>query len=95
MRQLSFNYITPVKKAVEDVSKRIVVFIKPFGGKLYRVYTCPQLPPSIDVVLNKLCTHYHKGVWYFRIPDEETRLYVAAHLVNIDADHVFIEPDPL
>lgn len=57
----------------------VLVFMLPLKSRLFRVFKLPSgYPPDketeIEQVLTTICVRYHKGVWYFTIPDKETEI---------------------
>lgn len=96
MTTLNFN-----KAHFFDI-KDVMVFMQPLRSLLYRVFKLPtgyspEKEKEIEQVLNTICTRYHKGVWYFRIPNEETQnefdqifnlMGLAFIYVKLDADPV-------
>lgn len=76
VRHLNFDSI---KKFVSQCTWGIV-FAKPVGSKLYRVFQLPDLDlPEDDKneiiqTLNTICSRYHNGVWYFKLDEEDEQI---------------------
>lgn len=92
MNKLNFNAASHFD--IED----LIVFIKPLGSLLYRVCKLPTgYPPDkereIEQVLNTLCKRYHKGLWYFRIPDAETMQEFDQIFALMDVAHIYVRLD--
>ena len=57
-----------------------LVLAKPLGSKLFRVYNTPKLDLSeqdqkeLVETLNTLCIRHHKGVWYFKLDEEDLQI---------------------
>ena len=104
-RKLDFSFNVGYKEELIQLAQKEVVFIHPLGSKLYRVFYAPtyrvDLFGNVEMidntelvqVLNTICTRFHKGVWYFRIPDEDTRRDIGGILLEMDYENRFIEPD--
>lgn len=92
MNKLNFS-----KASHFDIDE-VIVFLKPLGSLLYRVCKLPAgYPPDkekeIEQVLNTVCTKYHKGIWYFRIPDEETQREFDQIFQLMDVAHIYVRLD--
>lgn len=104
-RKLNFEFVGALKEELILLAQREVVFVKVFGSKMYRVFSAPtykvdlfgniKLIDNTELVqvLNTICTRYHKGVWYFRIPDKQTYLEIGQILLAMNHGHLFVEPD--
>ena len=56
----------------------VLVFFKPFGSKLHRVYKMPLHENTakyieVEQVLNTICTVKQKEIWYFNITELEVQ----------------------
>jgi len=83
IRKLNFN------KAKLFNSPDMLVFIKPLGSMLTRVFWLPKgYPPEkekeLEEVMNTLCRIKHLGVWYFDLRDPDTRNDVKDIIVTMD-----------
>ncbi len=105
MRKLNFNFIGGYKEELIELSRKNVVFIRPIGSALYRVFFAPTYrvdevgnTHSIDntelvQVLNTICTRFLNGVWYFRFTDDAVREEIAGIFIEMECPHLFVEPD--
>lgn len=96
-RRLRFDFVDGLCQDILKRSGTDIIFIRPFGAKLARVYSTPDHPKREELaqVLSTICTRYHKGVWYFRIPDDATRCEIGGILseMGFEDNTSFIEPD--
>lgn len=94
IKQLNFSTFDNYK----ELSKHNVIFIKPFGCKLLRLYNIPdELKDDNEFieVLNTLCKRLHKGVYYFRTATIEDVMDIQETLrfMNIEATAVTISEE--
>jgi len=99
MRIRQLNFAKAKRFDIPD----LLVFIRPLGSKLSRVFKLPELndpDKSIELaqVLNTICTKKHKDVWYFDINNQEDEkivmdtvllMDIQALIVNLDKDHSY------
>lgn len=76
----------------------MLVFIKPLGSKLHRVFKLPELDDqdkSIELaqVLNTICTKKHQDVWYFAINDPIDEQIVTDTILLMDIQPVMVGLD--
>jgi hypothetical protein len=105
IRKISYTFIAKFTTEINEIAERDVVFIKPFGSRLFRVFSAPTYKldehgnakminhEELVQVLNTICTRYHKGIWYFRIPTEEVKREIAEIFIEMEQGHLFVEPD--
>lgn len=90
IHKLNFDFRDGFREALLEVCKRDIVFIRPFGAKLFRVYATPlDSTTELVQVLNTLCTRYSNGVWYFRILDVD----ICDTLHHMGFDNLVVEPE--
>lgn len=97
MRIRKLNFAKAKRFDIPD----LLVFIRPLGSKLSRVFKLPELndpDKSIELaqVLNTICTKKHKDVWYFDINNQEDEKIVmdTVLLMDIQALIVNLDKDP-
>lgn len=97
MRIRKFNF----NKAKLFDSPDLLVFLKPLGGRLTRVYKIPELndpDKTIELVqvLNTLCTKKHNDVWYFNLsdPEDEKTIMDTFLLMDISPIITSLDKDP-
>lgn len=97
MRIRQLNFAKAKRFDIPD----LLVFIRPLGSKLSRVFKLPELndpDKSIELaqVLNTICTKKHKDVWYFDINNQEDEKIVmdTVLLMDIQALIVNLDKDP-
>lgn len=89
-RKLNFDFRGGFREALLEVCKQDIVFIRPLGSKLFRVYATPLTSTNELVqVLNTLCTRYSKGVWYFRTLDVD----ICSTLHHMGFDNLVVDPE--
>lgn len=94
IKKLNFSYVDGMKEALLKIAQVRIIFVRPLGGKLFRVHNhCGD--EQVAQVLSEICTCYHKGVWYFRVNDEQTQRRIANALIRLGyADkHLVLEPE--
>ncbi|HNU14049.1 MAG TPA: hypothetical protein PKI55_06270 [Chitinophagaceae bacterium] len=82
--------------------EEVMVFIRPLKSKLFRVFKLPsglsaEKEKELREVLNTICKRYHKEVWYFLIPDQETenQFNEIFHLMDLLFIYVNLDTDPV
>lgn len=95
IRKLNFN-----KAPLFDLPE-LLVFIKPLGSALTRVFRLPEgyLPnkeKELEQVLNTLCKRKHSGVWYFdmREPGTQQEIEEILELMGIVSINVKLDVSP-
>lgn len=69
VRNLKFTDVENMHRANE-----LLIFIKPFGSKLHRVFKLPVTTidrKQLTEVLNTLCKTKHDSVWYFDLREQD------------------------
>jgi len=92
VKKLDYSYLEGMEDTIKEMQRDGVVFVRPTHGKLFRVFGAPD-NEEVRQVLTTLCTRYHKDVWYFRMPDHETRQQICATLFMMDVEQIVLEPD--
>ncbi len=92
IRQLNF-----AKAKYFDIPD-LLVFMKPLGSRLSRVFKLPELndpDKSIELaqVLNTICTKKHNGIWYFAINNPEDEKIITDTLLLMDVQPLIIGLD--
>lgn len=79
-----------------EVIEKELVFIKPFPGKLVRLYNIPEryrINTEFIQVLNTMCLRQHKGVYYFNLHDQEDEMVMVETLAAMDIFSWFVRTD--
>ena len=85
MRIRQLNFAKAKRFDIPDM----LVFMKPLGSKLSRVFKLPELDDpdkSIELaqVLNTICTKKHQDVWYFAMNNPEDERIITDTLLLMD-----------
>jgi hypothetical protein len=94
IKKLNFQYGDALNEKLRKLAKEEIIFLRPFGAKLFRVYNdCGN--KNVAQVLSEICTRYHKGVWYFNVPDDATQRRIANALLRMGYGdkHLVLEPE--
>lgn len=94
MRIRKLNFAKAKRFDIPDM----LVFIKPLGSKLHRVFKLPELDDpdkSIELaqVLNTICTKKHDNVWYFAINNPEDERIVQDTILLMDIQPIMVGLD--
>lgn len=92
VRKLNFN-----KAPLFDIPD-VLVFIKPLGSMLTRVYRLPQgyggaRQKELREVLNTLCRANRGGIWFFDMRDQETRAEIEDTITMMDVMCIYVALD--
>lgn len=94
MRIRKLNFAKAKRFDIPDM----LVFIKPLGSKLHRVFKLPELEEpdkSIELsqVLNTICTKKHQDVWYFAIQNPEDEQIITDTILLMDIQPIMVGLD--
>jgi len=91
IRPLNFN-----KAKLFDIPD-LLVFIRPLGSKLHRVFKLPELPEDktkeLDEVLNTICTAKNGGTWFFDLRSKEDSDIITDTIALMDIFTILVDLD--
>ncbi|MBP7109732.1 MAG: hypothetical protein KBA90_14325 [Chitinophagaceae bacterium] len=99
MRQLNFEKAKEFEKLHETVVS-LILFIKPLGSNLHRVFTIPKGEPKkveeLKQALSDLCTRKINKVWFFdlRKEQDEEDIYTIIQSMGFSPIKVELDNDP-
>ncbi len=94
IRRLNFN------KAKLFDAPELLVFIKPLGSMLTRVFRLPdgysaEKTKELEQVLNTICKSKRNGTWYFDLRNKEVRNDVREIIISMEVEAIYVSLDIL